>query len=404
MRLLMALMLWVGWMTTALAYEVEFVLTLDSAQRDIAGEIRLGKGANKVIELDLDANPKRYSDFAVSSGKLTLENGRAIWTPSGPGVFSYRSKVDELRGRGRYRARFADKWAIFRADRVIPSASVRTLAGARSTSHLRIKAPEGWRMDTPYPQVSNGRYRVNIAERRFDRPVGWMIAGRIGIRRDTVAGVEISIAAPVGRDIRRMDAMVLLGHSMAEIKRAVGKLPPKILIVMGPEPMWRGGLSGPQSLFLHADRPLVSQNATSTLLHELMHVVTRISGKTERDDWIAEGLAEYYSLQLLLRSGGITQSRYDKGIGFQQRWSRSVKNLRSKGSSGPVTARAVLLLAELDTEIRQLSDDELSLDDLVKWLRANQRSVSTKAFIAAADKLVDGRVKSLRTALLKLPD
>lgn len=403
MRLLLALLLCAGCAKAAHGYEVEFVLALDAERRDIAGEIRLGKGADEVIEFDFDANAKRYSEFKVSSGTLTLAAGRARWNPAGPGVLSYRAKVDEMRGRGRYRARFADDWAIFRADRVIPSASVRTQVGAKSVSHLRINTPAGWRMDTPYPKAGDGRYRVSNPGRRFDRPVGWMIAGRIGIRRDTIAGVEVSIAAPVGFDVRRMDAMVMLGHSMAEIKRAVGKLPPKILIVMGPHPMWRGGLSGPQSLFLHADRPLVSQNATSTLLHELIHVITRIRGKTDRDDWIAEGLAEYYSLQLLLRSGGITQSRYDKGIGFQQRWSRKVKTLRTKGSRGPVTARAVLLLAELDAEIRQLSDDEQSLDDLVKWLRKNQRSVSTAEFIAAADKLAGAELKCLRTPLLKLP-
>ncbi len=384
----------------AKSYEVEFVLTLDPKTRDIAGEIRLGKGAERLIALNLDANPERYSQFSVSSGELKLADGRAIWSPEGKGVLRYRAKVDELRGRGRYRSRFADDWAIFRADRVIPGVKVRSRPGSRSISHLRVHTPAKWRQDTPYPSVADGRYRVDIPERRFDRPVGWMIAGRIGIRRDTVAGVEISIAAPVGRDVRRMDVMTLLGHTMPETKRAFGKLPEKILLVFGPEPMWRGGLSAPHSLYLHADRPLVSQNATSTLLHELVHVITRVRGKSDRDDWIAEGLAEYYSLQLLLRSGGITQSRYDKGIGFQQRWGKAVKSLRSKRSRGPITARAVVLMAAVDEEIRELSNDEHSLDDLIRHFKNNSREVSTKAFIAYADRLAGAEVTALRTPLL----
>ncbi|MCB1607151.1 MAG: hypothetical protein KDI71_09280, partial [Xanthomonadales bacterium] len=385
-------------------YDVDFVLTLNAETRQIEGEIRLGKGAEQLIELDLDANPKRYSGFEVSSGSLELADGRALWKPDGKGVLRYTARVDEIRGHGRYRARFADSWAIFRADRVIPAARVRSRPGATSISHLRLITPDKWRQDTPYPMTTSHRYRVDIPERRFDRPVGWMIAGRIGIRRDTIAGVEISIAAPVGRDVRRMDAMTLLGHTIPEMKRAFGKLPTKILIVVGPEPMWRGGLSAPNSLFLHADRPLVSQNATSTLLHELTHVITRIRGKSERDDWIAEGLAEYYSLQLLLRSGGITQARYDKGIGFQQRWGKAVTNLRNKkGSKGPITARAVVLLAAVDQEIRDLSGDQHSLDDLVQQFKSGSREVSTKAFIAAADRLAGAPVQALRSPLLELP-
>ena len=44
---------------------------------------------------------------------------------------------------------------------------------------------------------------------------------------------------------------------------------PRLLIVSAGDPMWRGGLSGPSSMFLHSDRPLISENRTSTLLHEL---------------------------------------------------------------------------------------------------------------------------------------
>ena len=59
--------------------------------------------------------------------------------------------------------------------------------------------------------------------------------------------------------------------------------------------MWRGGLSAPQSLFVHSDRPLISENATSTLLHEVMHLALGIRA-AEQFDWIVEGLASYFAL------------------------------------------------------------------------------------------------------------
>jgi hypothetical protein len=45
---------------------------------------------------------------------------------------------------------------------------------------------------------------------------------------------------------------------------------------------------GPASLFLHPDRPLISENRTSTLLHELVHIALGVRGD-EESDWIVEG-------------------------------------------------------------------------------------------------------------------
>jgi hypothetical protein len=62
--------------------------------------------------------------------------------------------------------------------------------------------------------------------------------------------------------------------------------------------MWRGGLPGPASLYLHADRPLISGNSTSTLLHELVHVAQSYRAAKD-EDWIVEGIAEYDTLERL---------------------------------------------------------------------------------------------------------
>jgi predicted metalloprotease with PDZ domain len=196
--------------------------------------------------------------------------------------------------------------------------------------------------------------------------------------------------------------LALIGHTVPEMRRAFGKLPQKILIVIGPEPMWRGGLSGPDSLFMHADRPLISENGTSTLLHELTHVITRIRGSEDEDDWIAEGLAEYYGLELLRRSGGLTQARFDAAMAWQQRWGRKITSLRKPQSRGPTTARAVVLFGELDRELRAASLDEHSLDDLLRLLR-KRRSVSTEELIKLAEDLADGPLESLDTPLLRKP-
>ncbi len=71
--------------------------------------------------------------------------------------------------------------------------------------------------------------------------------------------------------------------------------------------MWLGALSAPNSIFVHASRPLISENGTSTIVHEIVHVLL-MDLKTPRDqDWIDEGLAEFLSLRALKDSGTISR-------------------------------------------------------------------------------------------------
>ena len=128
--------------------------------------------------------------------------------------------------------------------------------------------------------------------------------------------------------------------------------------------MWRGGLSAPTSLYLHPDRPLISGNGTSTLLHELVHLAVRdVSG--EPDDWLVEGLAEYYSLDILRRTGGISQGRFDAALASLEEWADRDGGRLAHPSKGADTAYAVLVLHELAGSLEQHGE---SLDTLVHEL------------------------------------
>ena len=150
--------------------------------------------------------------------------------------------------------------------------------------------------------------------------------------------------------------------------------------------MWRGGLSGPHTLYMHADRPLISENATSTLLHEVMHSVLRQSAAPGYD-WIVEGLAEYYSLELLQRSGTISDARYDKAIVRQQEWAESADALCGRSSKAETTALAVTVLHALDAELRQRSAGAATLDDVVQRLQQDADNISLQSLRRAAEAL-----------------
>jgi hypothetical protein len=249
---------------------------------------------------------------------------------------------------------------------VIPRAASRTLRGAFSKTTLQIDVPRDWTTITAYFGGGNS-FTIDKPQRRFDQPDGWIAIGHLGIRRETISGIRVAVAGPVGQSLRRMDILALLNWTLPELARVHPKLAPRLTIISAASPMWRGGLSAPNSLFIHADRPLISENSTSTLLHEVMHSTLRLTA-AEGYDWIVEGIAEFYSLELLRRSGTITESRYAQALEQQRSWSKSADELCRHSSQAASTALAVMTMSALNTEIHKRSAGEASLDDLVRAL------------------------------------
>jgi predicted metalloprotease with PDZ domain len=377
-------------------YHVAFLPRDGAAAVTIAVEPHGGRVSRLVLRMD----PQRYSQVR-GDGKVEIRADRVTWEPpEDGGALHYRYKIDHERKGGGYDARITPSWAIVRGDDLVPSVAVRSTSGADSRARLSFTLPEGWtNVDTPYRLARNSRAFVVVdPRRRFDRPVGWMIAGAVGTRREFIDGCEFSVGGPKGEHIRRNDVIAFSNLVLPQMKRAFGALPTKLLVVSAEDPMWRGGLSGPRSLFLHADRPLFSENGTSSLAHELTHAVTRIRG-ANNDDWIAEGVAEYYSIELPRRAGLLSASRFDKALAWMKRFGSRVDHLRMRHSTARVTARAVVLLHELDREIEAKTNGDADLDDVVRALIA-LREVSLDDLRAAAEHVLGAPAHALKSPLL----
>ena len=378
-------------------YTVQFLPASGQAQVTIA----LRPDTGHVSQLRLAMPEDRYTQV-TGDGTIQRKGSTVTWVPLAgkPSKLRYRYRIDHQRTGGGYDARITPDWVIVRGDDLVPSARVRATKGSDSRVRLRFVMPKGWtNVDTPFLRSRDGKsFVVTNPERNFDRPIGWVIAGAVGTRREVLAGMEVSVAGPKGDVIRRNDMLAFFNGLVPEFRRAFGELPSKLLIVSAGDPMWRGGLSGPRSLFLHADRPLISENGTSTLTHELTHVITRIRG-ADGDDWIAEGLAEYYSIELLRRADLLSDARADKAQAWMANHGKRVKTLTRNRSAGPRTARAVQLLAELDAEIRQRTKGKRNLDDVVRAL-IPLREVSREDLREQVEKLTGSPSKVLATPLL----
>lgn len=384
------------------SYDVDYRVGFlpDEGKAKVA--ITLEPGTGHVSKLVFDMDPARYTDVK-GDGVVKREGDRVRWEPPRDGgTLTYLYAVDKKRSSGAYDARITKDWVIVRGDHLVPAATVTSSKGADSRARLHLDLPTGWtNADTPWLPTKDGKaFVVTNPERSFDRPTGWFVAGDIGTRRDVVEGMEIAVGGPKGDPLPRMEILSMLTATAPEMREAFGTLPKKLLVVGAGDPMWRGGLSGPRSLWMHADRPLISENGSSTLMHEAVHVVTRIRG-AKGDDWIAEGIADFYGMELLRRAGLLSQARFDKSIGWMRNHGRNIDTLHAPNSAGPRTARSVALFADLDAEIRAASDGKRNLDAVAQALIEHGGRVSLDDVRAAAEQAIGAPSKTLDTPLLK---
>jgi hypothetical protein len=348
--------------------------------------VRLGRRASLVDYVRFRVDPDRHAAFE-GDGAIEVDGRYVRWVPpKGGGELRYVFKIDHLRDAAHYDARMTTKWALFRGDHLVPPARVSVQDGSSSRSRLVLQLPKGWSIATPYKRGSDGAFEIDHPHRLFDRPTGWMVAGNLGVLRERVAGSAIAVAGPTDQGIRRQDILALLRWTLPTLGRIAGTVPPRLLVVSAGDPMWRGGLSGPASLFVHAERPLISADLTSPMLHEIVHVMMGARAGDD-GDWIVEGLAEYYSLQALVRSRTVSQRRYERALERIIARGRKAKTLRVARADRNVTNRAVGVLAKLDQRMRDRTGDRVSLDDVLARLARARHPVTTARLQQIVEKL-----------------
>jgi hypothetical protein len=366
-----------------LPYDLRFEATLIPTDR--LARVRLRIGANQVNRMVFRIDPERHTNLRAD-GKLVVEGRSASWDPPRVGgSLRYEFRVDALRNASAYDARISEQWAIFRGGDLFPPARVRAEEGAYSRSTLRLRVPEGWSIALPYKRVANGTYRIEDEHRHFDRPTAWMVLGRIGVLRERVAGSSVAVAGPFRQKLRRQDILALLRWTLPSLRSVLGALPPRLLVAGAGDPMWRGGLSGPNSVFIHAERPLITPDGSSPILHEMFHAVTGARAVVD-GDWVVEGLAELYSFELLVRSHTMSKARFDRMLARVAARGANAP-LRAHGSTGASTARAVGVLRDLDAELRARTEQQKTLDDVVAELARRRQAVSTASFQATAEQI-----------------
>ena len=358
-------------------YAVHYTISPQPSDNTVAIEMTVSQTNGQLREMSFSLTDSSVSGLQTD-GQLLIEDDTAYWRPNKDGGrLTWLSEVRHQRGDGGYDAWLSPDWGIFRAEDIIPRARTRTLKGASSETSMSFDLPHKWTVVSEYSTLTDN-IEVSHPDRRFAQPRGWIGVGQLGIRRETISGTRIAVAAPEGQSARRMDMLALLNWTLPELSAVLPDSIPRLTIVSAGKPMWRGGLSAPASIFIHVDRPLISENATSTLVHEIVHVAMDASA-IDGFDWIVEGLAEFYSLELLQRGGAITTRRYKRALEKQVEWSKDAKQLCASESSGAATALAVVTYRDLDVELREKSGGKVSLDNVLAEISRAPGKVSLQS-------------------------
>jgi predicted metalloprotease with PDZ domain len=150
--------------------------------------------------------------------------------------------------------------------------------------------------------------------------------------------------------------------------------------------MWRGGLSGEESFYMHGDRPLRTPDQTSPYLHELFHVAAPFRPHADAH-WVTEGLAEYYSIELQRRIGALSNTSYQRAL--QLFAEHGVWGHDFTRTSAPALRNnsAPLVMYLLDQQIRAATGDERGLDAVVASLARDGGIVSTAHFLGTIERV-----------------
>ncbi|MEX5589740.1 hypothetical protein [Pseudomonas urmiensis] len=365
-------------------------------------EVRLTLADGSAVRsLDFDLGKTgAYSEFHAD-GQWQQQGERGVWRPApGKTSLSYRVQLDQKPHGGAYESRITPHWAVFRGDQLVPPARLDQQDGTELVARLAFELPAGWKsVETAWPRIGKQKFRIDNVSRLFDRPTGWMLAGNLGSRRARLGETDVTVAAPQGQGMRRMDTLTLLTFVWPQVQAVFPRNPPKLLLVGARDEMWRGVLTGRNSLFLHSNRPLIGDSGNSPLLRELVQVFAQINDR-DGSDWIGESLTDYYANELLRRAGGVSDDRYQAWQARLQKLGSKVTRLRGNQADPGQVARGVQLLQALDREIRLHTQNKRSLDDVARALM-RVPSVNTEEFIQLSESVLGRQSEVLQSKLLR---
>jgi hypothetical protein len=365
-------------------FSIDYIVSVAETHPETA-EIRWElSGIEEVKFLRLQFPADRLDRF---SGTGTLERipGGLRWVPGGPYAhLKYRARINHVRGQHqRYDSYAAGEWVVTRARDLFPRIAIEAAPGkdgaVKSRARLIFRLPKGWHSAAALTALGADSYRLNEPGKQLDRPRGWFALGKVAFDHQEIDGTMVQVARAPGTALQPAGLFRLLDGTLPALKKLLKADAEEVLIVSAPDPMWHGGISGERSLFMHGGRPLRTPDKTSPYLHELFHVLQPFKPAADAD-WIEEGLAEFYSLELQRRAGLVDAAGYMRALGYFERYGLWNVDLTRQQDNPATNNAAPLVMYALDQRIQHATAGKARLDDVVTRLAMRGGVVGTDRF------------------------
>ncbi|MCK6556835.1 hypothetical protein L6Q96_19995 [Candidatus Binatia bacterium] len=366
-------------------FSLDYIVELSQERRGIARVRWEGAGLDEINAFVLRFAPQRFTHIRASGTLETLPDGRVRWSPKGPyGHLQYDVRIDHRRASGKgYDSYAAPDWVVTRARALFPRILVdwdkRNGATPEGRSRLLFRMPPGWRSATAIEPIGPDTYRPEEPGKVLDRPRGWFALGKIDLNREDISGTLLQVARAPGSALAPTALFEFLAPTLPLLQRLLATRPERLLVVSAPDPMWRGGISGMRSVYVHGDRPLRTPDKTSPYLHELFHVMQPFKCGNDAD-WVAEGLAEYYSLELQRRTGLVDQVAFERGLRSFARYGLWNVDLTRQHDNAATNNSAPLVMYALDQRIQRATAGKRRLDDVVTALSTQGGTIDSARF------------------------
>ncbi len=365
-------------------FSIDYIVTISAQHPGIARVRWELAGIEEVRELRLRFPADRLHRFQ-GTGKLEPIAGGLRWIPGGPYAhLSYLAKIDHVRGQHQRKDSYAaPNWIVTRARDLFPRITIdcepRQSSKPKSRARLVFRLPPGWQSTAPLTAAGPDTYNLSDPGKMLDRPRGWFALGRFSLARQEIAGTMIQVARAPGSALEPERLFQFLETTLPALKKLLLARTETVLVVSAPDPMWHGGISGQDSFFMHGDRPLRTPDKTSPYLHELFHVLQPYRAGADAD-WIEEGLAEFYSLELQRRAGLIDDSAYARALHYFRRFGLWDVDLTQQQDNAATNNSAPLVMYALDQHIQHATAGKRRLDDVVTRLAQQGGTVDTARF------------------------
>jgi hypothetical protein len=371
-------------------FTVTYTIDIDARHPALARVRWNLAGIDEVERIRLRFDPARFESF-VGSGTVEHRRGEILWFPSGPyAELSYVAHVDHRRAVDKGFDSYAgDGWILSRTTAFFPRSAAlfrrEVEPHPESRARLVLHLPAGWDSATVFQSDGVNRYVVETPHQRLDHPRGWMLLGHMKRTDVDAAGTALTIARAPGVTHKVDRAVQLLTQTLPALRTLFDRALPRLLIVLGPDPMWHGGLSGEESFYMHGRRPIRTRDHTSPYLHELFHVAAPFRPSSDAH-WVTEGLAEYYSVELSRRLGDLSPDAFQRALALFAEHGMWGQDFTRSPAPALRNNSAPLVMAAIDQRIRAATHNERSLDTVVTSLAREGGVVSTGKFLGTVQR------------------